>query len=636
VKLNRLRQIVLKSAVFVIIQALLFSGVCMAETRVSASASCLSPELNIPADSFSRLLQSLISGTYLRKKDLGNFGEDGFVFTDWKQQRLDLASGSYANVQVADEQALSSSFKNIPQQKVLKAINSRLAQVKDRIIQEGNGVFTEADFDVDVVVQEGAWKSATFEMPTQAGKAQGKKPILYVNKHSFRNLDFLYIVVKHELVDIKVADFMPNISPAQRELFTLITVNIEEFMKLRDTSFERAEKLLDDFRDVAHMSRGLFFRYEKLLNNKTFIDAFSNAAFHHVREASKTTLTLFEDIAYMVADEKNKSSYPQMRKAMQRLILKDGMFDPYAMRLARIQVRIIKRYVLESKNLIGSQEMEYLAGKKKKDVPAVLHRFFPYAENVQFSQDEENNNVFVKVQFIDEAGITQYVHIYLGEKDRIDSTLGAHGRIFGLALRNWRKARPDLFNFRSERGSEDWVRYRDRIWQYKLTSFVGEVSAKNPNLRKKMYANIFSLLNSLNIHRSALNNMTWAQLAGRAKEAGNLRDYEQLLDIVADHLDRIFPQEFLGFVKVQSQEIGQVQMWPLWDNPNITSKIVNWMDPDTKQTAPEFYVGANKRSIAEIFNILDKQMNIASDSASIAKPISTKSIDQAVRVESAI
>ncbi|MBU4333055.1 MAG: hypothetical protein KKD07_01280, partial [Candidatus Omnitrophica bacterium] len=139
-------------------------------------------------------------------------GADGFVFDQYKENPETLFEGQYGNVQIASERSAEEAAE----------INAKLNEIRRKLLEEG--FFRKDEIDnLHIAVLSNARKSATF---TISGKNDNRKITLNIDARTFLNDDFLYIVIKHELTDLRIITIYPNINPALREMFSLINVNI--------------------------------------------------------------------------------------------------------------------------------------------------------------------------------------------------------------------------------------------------------------------------------------------------------------------------------------------------------------------------------------------------------------------------
>ncbi len=579
----------IKLLIGVLICSFSLSNITWAGELNKPATSYLSPSIHIGVSSFTQLIQKAYSELSLAtmaasSRPESDMGEDGFVFGNWLEKPIELAQGKYAKVEALDQKTAESIFEGSLDEKIVE-INEKLEAIKRRLLAEG--FFSEEDFKaVEVIIQSGAWKSAFFKSLRQDQNS------IYINLLSFKNLDFLYIVIKHELTDLKLKRLFPDIDPALREAFTLINVNIAGFMNLRNQHPIRARRLLDDYRDVAHSNIGLFIRYQRILNNKSLNDPFA----------------LFEDICRMVAEE--KVYFPNMRQRMQALVYKDGKVNPIALSITRLRVRDYLKALLESKYLIGDEELEELSDYQGQKIPAALTYFKPYAKNVRFRIDQTTNTVFIKVRFVDKDGKTKYAHFYFGLKDKVDATLGKGGHLFGLTFEQWKSGNPHIFDYqhtgvRKMRGQQ-WT----NLIRLPLTKMIKKITpdaARQQTLKTLM----LQLLEALNIDKSQLSRKTWLHLQNMVGRGQGPRLYYVVRNkYINYYLDSIFPQMFLGLVNVRNVAIQDLQIWPATENPDLKSALITWMLQSKSDVPPRFYIDAGKVSLTEVLSLLSLESQL--------------------------
>ncbi|MFA7706632.1 MAG: hypothetical protein WCX91_05995, partial [Candidatus Omnitrophota bacterium] len=315
----------------------------------------------------------------------GVSGSDGFIFKRWDKDPQCLAKGPFGRLEEMRDYPRPSFFAeaDLPADYTCK-INSSLMSVKKKIIAEG--IFKEGDFDIMVSVMYPAYKSATFR------RAKCDKYEIFLDRRCFANSDFLYLAVKHELTDIKIQKLVSDIDPALRELFTLVYVNVDGAMKLRNEHPIKAGDLLKYLRKVANPRIGLFARYEKIFTNPALNDPSD----------------FIRDICRMLVDE--TVYFKNMRRRAE--VLLEG--QAFRFNILRARLDILNKKLVESGHLTGSGELEplsaFLGG-----MPQALKAFARYAGNVQYMM--EGGNVFLKVNFRDEKGEGKFAYLYLGRND---------------------------------------------------------------------------------------------------------------------------------------------------------------------------------------------------------------------------
>ncbi|MBL7130250.1 MAG: M48 family metalloprotease, partial [Candidatus Omnitrophica bacterium] len=515
-------------------------------------------------------------------------GGDGFVFIKWRKEPLVLAKGIFAKVKVLNDYAMEGNIVKKLSDTEIAEVNSKLNKVKRKILEEQ--FFREDDFDVEVIVDYLAYKSATFEKTSQK-----RKDKIHIDLRSFKNPNFLYIVIKHELTDLKLKSIFPKIDPALRELFTLLTVNITEFMNLRDKSLRGAKKLLRDYDGVANERVGLFSRYRKI----------------NARSLLNEPLYFVEDICRMVAGE--AAYFPNMQNRMKKLAFKNNKLRSLLMPFIRIIINNLRKSFTESKYIIGEEELRPLTAlENEREIPRALIPFMPYARNIYYKTDDDNN-IFLKVKFRAKDGKIKYAHLCFGQKDDLDSVLGSRGRLFDLTYKDWQKNNPAIFHYEYDGIEKERGYCKSRLIRLKLTKMIKQI--KNYNLSRKgedieeRFRNLFSqFFEELNIDISQLSKRTWLSIQKQIGKNKGPNAYYVIRDaFIENYLDRLYPKLFLGEIDVTACAIRELKIWAVIENPNMRSSLTSWMIPNKRRGPPSFYIEAEKISISELLDLLSSE-----------------------------
>lgn len=420
------------------------------------------------------------------------FGEDGFVRRQWHKDPLILGEGTFRRVHVKQAAVKrimdhNGNREKTPQEVMegkQRVIRDMLAEVKDRILSEEGTVFTEKDFNVQVIVPYHARKSAWFD-----GKDSKTKRI-YVDWSSFKNRDFLYIVIKHELTDIKIKENFPDTDSALRELFTHLNVNIQEFRKLCTYTPDRAKQLLDDYADIAHHEKGLYPRYVRILNGD----------FN----------TPMEDVVIMLASNVENAYFKSMQVKMKRVLspnnpdsvdvrireyirngrhekfLRDTEYVFLTTYMQRMQKLFSEIPHLNQKELLHSFAEEF-----GENVPKGLRIFEPYKDRIQCrhiattKRRKPNTDeyvylktYFLRIPIVQQCGQLSYVYMCIGENDDIESVLGDRGHFMGLTLKQWMDQTKNVFFDPHEGIEKDRRVLRDQLKHMSVNQMIDAITGK--------------------------------------------------------------------------------------------------------------------------------------------------------------
>ena len=205
----------------------------------------------------------------LQQTDGDISGDDALIWRDWQwnnKQEL-LAEGTLYGLQRAAGQ--TTSVKTLPSgdQKTLRTrvdtaeLNNKLNAVRRRLLIRHHFFDVLPLKDIIVRVRWPMYKSAIFEM-------QDGQMIINIDIRSFEEPALLYIVLEHELTDLLLEHLLPGINPALREVFTLLTINVQRFIQLRDADKARARRLLSYLNEKGNRFRGILPIYEKVARDQ--------------------------------------------------------------------------------------------------------------------------------------------------------------------------------------------------------------------------------------------------------------------------------------------------------------------------------------------------------------------------------
>jgi hypothetical protein len=188
--------------------------ICLLVLSVGMSGFAYSLDENIGSLRAKASVLSLISNDIEQRfsvNDVSSAG-DGFVFYKWDRKPEVLASGEYARLIKVSERL---------KHEETVILNARLQKIKERLLAED--VFCEEDFDVNIIIARFMYKSAEYNRA---------RDTVMLDYRCFGNMDFLYFKIRHELTDRRLPDThiiggQFREYPGLREMFTLITVNIE-------------------------------------------------------------------------------------------------------------------------------------------------------------------------------------------------------------------------------------------------------------------------------------------------------------------------------------------------------------------------------------------------------------------------
>ena len=534
----------------------------LTSTLDQISMGCLKPESNLDA-------------------------EGGFVFREWRENPDTLASGRYAHI------------KKIPYKSTTKDVvrfNAKLREVRKRLLaaesSPGKSLFQREDFNVGVEIVYLAYKAATYVK---------SRDTIILDRRCLENDDFLYFKIKHELTDRRLPE-MDIIGeqfkklPGLRELFTLITVDIAGFMRLRDNYPRRAEVMLKYCRGVGHNKRGLLRCYEKIMKNPSLNDPFN----------------FTEDIFRLVESEEHKAYFLNMRKAVRKIASKnsDGSID-YEMTSARLRpwLKSINRQFFELQNIRNGSQFKPLTDFNKK-IPVSLKPFMPYAEDIKYELD--NDCIFLRIKLDNKQGQIKFAYLYIGLNDNWDAVLGKRGKIYNLTYHKWQQESADIFQYRHDGIEKERGLYWNYIIRLPITKLISKLYDKSSqgNL-KKLCLNLFSELG----FKDGLNNKTWLLVENiiRGKKVPP-KSYYVIRGIIWKHIDRIYPKLFLGRNNLRDTSIGDIPAWLIMEDPEMSSRLLLFLNPRKKRGPTSFYEKTDKVSMRDILKMLQWTAHKRADS----------------------
>ncbi len=536
--------------------------------------------------------------------------EGGFVFRKWSKKPDTLAFGKYGSLRRKPNKLTDIA---------LARFNSQLRKTKKRLLDEG--FFNKEDFKVVLEIIYPAYKAATYSK---------KRDTIILDRRCFGNDDFLYFKIKHELTDRK----LPEIDiigeqfkelPGLRELFTLITVDIQGLMHLRDNYRGRAEDILKYCRSVGHHNRGLLTCYEKIMKNPSLNDPFA----------------FTEDVFRLVESERRKAYFPNTRKAVRKIARKnsDGSIN-YEMTstILRAWLKSIHKQFIELRDIREVSQFKPLTDFNK-NTPISLRPFMPYAKEIDYQLD--NDCIFLRVKIDDKKGRIKYAYLYIGLNDDWNSVLGKRGKIYSLTYHKWQHTSSGIFQYVNY-GTE---KERGLYWDYLIRLPVSQLISKlcnnsgQDNL-KKLFSDLFSELGV----KGDMGSKAWLsvkKIVGRKKGPNN---YYVIRGIIWKHIDRKHPKLFLGEDNLRDTSVGEVPAWLLTEDSEMGPKALSFLNPRKKCSCPNFYEEADRISMREILRMLEKassqpmqQMNLfGAGKPAPAAILSISNISKAQIVDSAI
>ena len=195
-------------------------------------------------------------------------GDDATVWRDWQwsnRQEL-LAEGTLKGLTRSSGKA--ESVKTLPSGEqvtlttrvAVAELNRKLNQVRRKLLEKHHFRILPLD-DIIIRVKWPMYKSAIFE------KKNGQL-IINIDIRSFEEAAFLYIILEHELTDLLLEHLLPGLNPALREIFTLLAVNVQRTIQLRDQRNDMALRVLTLLSRHAHMGRGFGWVYKRIYEDR--------------------------------------------------------------------------------------------------------------------------------------------------------------------------------------------------------------------------------------------------------------------------------------------------------------------------------------------------------------------------------
>ena len=531
--------------------------------------------IELLADKIAAVHRNIEEKGRLSRDETQDLAEGGFVFDYWEKNPATLASGKYADL-------ISKSDKFTSNEAVI--FNAQLKRVKKRLLKEKK--FNKEDFDVMVEIVYPAYKAATYHRASNTIK---------LDRRCFKNDDFLYFKVEHELSDRKLPD-MDVIgkrfkeSPGLRELFTLITVDIAGFMQLSNSPLpedrDRAERMLEYCRSVGDPVRGLLECYEKIMENTSLNDPFA----------------FTEDIFRLVESEEHKTYFLNTREAVRRIASKnrDGSINyETTSTVLRAWLKSIYKQSLELQDIREISRFKPLTDFNKK-TPVSLRPFMPYAKDIDYQLD--NDCIFLRAKIYDKQGRIRFAYLYIGLNDDWNSVLGKRGKIYSLTYHKWQHTSAGIFEYKHI----DTERERGLYWDYLIRLSATQLIKKlchnsGQDKLKKLFSDLF---NELGI-KGDMGNRTWLsvkKIVGRKRGPSN---YYVIRGIIWKHIDRNHPKLFLGEENLRDTSVGEIPAWLLMKDSEMGPKALSFLNPRKKCDCPNFYEEADRVSMRDILRMLD-------------------------------
>ncbi|MCX5703950.1 MAG: peptidoglycan DD-metalloendopeptidase family protein [Candidatus Omnitrophica bacterium] len=530
----------------------------------------------------------------------GPAAADGFVFRQWSWQPVCMAEGKYAELKARKDAPIPSGSLSEEE------LNSRLNAAREKILDEN--FFREQDFaKLEVSVELPMYRSAILESIDNARRYK-----LRIDYRTFQNPELLYATIKHELTDIAILSFFPDIPPAIRELFSLLWADIAAFIRLRDNFPRKAAQLINSYQEAAAKDRGLYPRYCRILSNPAISDPFAPE--------------VVRDIAAMIASDIEKVYFKNVRNDMKRFAF-DAAGRQAPQFTLLLELSRCRRLVAQARQVYGEENLRPLLdfGSRPKDIPAALSAFMPFADRIHYKI--EGGNVFLRIALPEVAGKKNYAYIYLGLRDNLAATLASHGHLFGLTYEHWRKLLnsrydPDKIDCKRPLGEEGDIdnsgifRYPDEITPRELRDAYGRfirmpISQIIMQLRLpvKIAWELFSQL-GLDAKKD-LSRKTWLSIINivfsrerREQRLGIPANYWVLDGLINRHLNALYPRLFLGEVNVTGQPIKDLPLFILSPRSDIKAAALGWMASQNSRGPPQLYFEAKKISLTKVLELL--------------------------------
>ncbi len=518
---------------------------------------------------------------YVEEND-DNLGEDGFLFKPYYGDNVVLARvGLLGGIDVvADRGALEKLLANknieISSDVVLpmleKRINRMLERARAKLLAEG--FFREEDFDVEIVVEYGLHKSAQFS-------DKKDRKVITLNWHSFKNADFLYIVLKHELMDIYLNNMDIDIPPPLRELYSLINVNVKEFMKLIEGDGKRASDLLAVYKDIAIRNKGLYKIYEKIYEDS--------------KSGKPLPYDYFKDIVSILAEESYYDNelgkrvytyWPSMQNLAKDMFYDDVGYSEVKAAVIKVRLKLLNREIKEYMQIRSGDKWRPLDKYDGKSKVAKL--FSKYKNYVWYIK--EGGYIYIKAK----VGEGNYVYLLFSEKDEPEGIIGQRGKFLGETFDGLNRS----WNYPIFFADEDTVKERQREKNYLYAMPLS-------SLRSKLARNlggVTSLISNISEFcgkpASKLNLNKIASLNKKSKEYGVLTR-----KIIPSYLNKIYRGKICGYIDIYGAKVSKLKIWPM-SEIDADRQIVSWLLPGKEGKPPCIYNEFKKASLDDVLDML--------------------------------
>jgi methylase of polypeptide subunit release factors len=537
-----------------------------------------------------------------------------------------------------------------------KQIEGMLQVARTRILEDP--LFREDDFDLDIRVQFGAHKSAQFYDAKGNQKAR-----IDLNWYSFKNIDFLYLVLKHELMDIKLNDlYGEKINRASRELYTLLNINIKEFFKLAQSDLARAGFLMRTYETLAHQDIGLFKVYdaiymrvkeaqeekdESLRKRMLDIDIYDEylATLIVMVRDEIVTHDVYDEVKKEYKEKRIRVYFREMQNLMHETLGSDiPRILPYHSRIFRAWHNAFEEILNMARSSREKAGTYTLLSEWKGRLPRVFQAFKAYHNQVAYYVDGEK--IYIRVHY-KENSYNSVAHMVFDLRDNPDLVLSERGRLFGLVWKDLIQSNPEIYQYAHDDEalrSGEW----NRLIRMPLTKMLDTIylpkglsDAKEEERIKKEWIqeqkkNLTTMLNhpkvkdhfvSGSADTINLSRLTWLQIREAlkkvpdekkfywTKKSGVTQKFNQewfypfawTQSSLNRYLDHYYPKKFLGTLDLRTDTIAALAMWPVNRDAYLTQYLTAWMLPGSKQSSPSLYDNLKKVSLNDVVTALAKE-----------------------------